>query len=183
MITTAFFRNLISITLIRIATCVRFVRQFDDCLLWWFVDRANHLYLHTWCFTWWTCRELRFLKLWRSRFIPGTLMLQIKNSPNSCLQHGVLAMNLINSLGVSGLASRRRPSFLSHVCSDIHILDSALFRMLLWPPGNSQLRTASSLSGSMGGSFLSHVLANIHIFELPHLSSTIVIINIVQTRQ
>ena len=95
-------------------------------------------------------------------------------------QLGVLALNLKYWLWYGSFSERGRPSFLSHVCSAVHILDSALFRMLLWPPGNSQLRTASSLFGSMGGSFLSHVLANIHIFELRHLSSTIVIIKIVK---
>ena len=120
----------------------------------------------------------------RSRFGSASNWLQmINHSPNNCLQHGVLAMNLINCLRYIGLASRWRPSLLSHVCSDIHILDSTLSRMLLWPPGNSQLRSTSSLSGSMGGSFLSHVLANIHIFELRHLSSAIVIIKIVQKHE
>ena len=47
-----------------------------------------------------------------------------------------------------GLASRRRPSFLSYVCSAVHFLDSALFKMLLWPPGNSKLRSASFVSKS-----------------------------------
>ena len=57
-------------------------------------------------------------------------------------------MNLINSLGSSSLAPRRRPSFLSHVCSAVHFLDSALFKMLLWAPGNSKLRTRSFVSKS-----------------------------------
>ena len=95
-------------------------------------------------------------------------------------QHGVLAIDLINSSGQVGLASRRRPSLLSHVSSAVQNLDSALLRMLLWPPKKSTLESAPSLFGSMGGSFLSHVLANIHIFELRHLSSTIVIIKILQ---
>ena len=75
-------------------------------------------------------------------------MKMIHHSPNSCLQHGVLAVNLTNSLAPTGLASRWRPSFLSHVVSAVHILDSALFRMLLWPPGNSQKRTAPFVSKS-----------------------------------
>ena len=76
------------------------------------------------------------------------LMLIFENSPNSCLQHGVLAMNLINSSGYARLASRRRPSLLSHVSSAVQNLDSALLRMLLWPPGKSTLRTASFVSKS-----------------------------------
>ena len=111
--------------------------------------------------------------LWSISVIPQTV---------AC-QHGVLAVNLINSLGYLGLASRWRPSFLSHVVGAVHILDSALSRMLLWPPGNSQLRTASSLFGSMAGTFLSHVLAILYIFEVRHLFSILVTINILQTRQ
>ena len=60
----------------------------------------------------------------------------ILNSPNSCLQHGVLAMNLINWLGYARFASRRRPSLLSHVSSAVQNLDSVLLRMLLGPRKN-----------------------------------------------
>ena len=69
-----------------------------------------------------------------------------KNSPNSCLQHGVLALNLDNCLVALRFASRWRPSFLSHVCSAVRILDSALFRMLLWLQGKSTLRSTSCSS-------------------------------------
>ena len=101
-------------------------------------------------------------------------------SPNSCLQHGVLALNLDNCFGIVGFASRRRPSLLSHVSSAVQHLDSALLRLLLWPLKKSTLETGSSLAGSMGGSFLSHVLANIHIFELAHVFSTAVTIKLLQ---
>ena len=64
-------------------------------------------------------------------------------SPNSCLQHGVLARNLTNSLAADHFLPRRRPSFLSHVGSDFNILESFIFRMLLWLPGKSTLRSTS----------------------------------------
>ena len=67
-------------------------------------------------------------------------------SRNSCLQHGVLAMDLINLSGSARLASRRRPSLLSHVSSAVQNLDSTRFRMLLWLPKKSTLRSTSCLS-------------------------------------
>ena len=106
----------------------------------------------------------------------------VQNSPNSCLQHGVLAMNLINWLVYARFASRVQPQLLSHVCSDFNILESTLFRMLLESPGKSTSCTASCLSLITGVSKSCCSPSHAQNEKPRHLSSTLVIIKHVQTR-
>ena len=105
------------------------------------------------------------------------------HSPNSCLQHGVLAMNLVNCLVSPDFASRVRPQLLSHVCCDFNILESSILRILLWQPGKSTLQSASCSSFIKRVSKCCCSPRHTQNVKVRHLSSTIIIIKILQKRQ
>ena len=89
----------------------------------------------------------------------------------------------LNSLEIIGLASRWGRRSLQPNCGAVDFVDSALFRILLWLHGNSTLRTAQCSSFIAWASKCFCSPCHTQTEKLRNLSSTLVIIKMLQKRQ